>query len=412
MSDETNVEAKRPRLDTSIAPDNTRWQIEAVLSDEFRQPTKRCDVIVCEIVDRKSTSQILIQLCQLIPLHRLNHLKRVFNSRIILCTVSAIEEFISNIEESPSMQSIAAQLSQSSQRPYSQETIDIICTDILPPFLQNHNVPNESIELLCKNVDIVSVAAAVPMLQWQYKDVMLSWPSKFHPNKKLEHLCSGEMFSRDEYGFHSIMMDICYFLKNEFKRNACGIAIDPRTRSIVAIGFDELDRHPLMHCAMVLIDSVARTQYGGAWNQYLIDKPETIYSNIVNKADEQAIVGVSPFIRELISAKFPMMQHFDSEPPQTYDGESNRLLELQNGNTDIDNLGKYGPYLCTGYDIYLTQESCIMCSMALTHSRIRNIFFAEERPNGAICSLVKLHCVKALNHHFQVFHMKSMASGS
>lgn len=412
MNDEINIEAKRPRLEeTSFVPDTARWQIEAVLSEELSQPTQRCNVIVCELVDRKSISQILIQLCQQIPLHRLNHLKRVFNSRIILCTVSAIEQFINNMEENQAMHAIAAQLSQSSELSYSQETIDNISTNVLPKFLQSHNVPIESIELLCKNVDIVSVAATLPMLQWQYKDVMLGWPSKFHPNKKLERLYSGEMFTRLEYDFHSTMMDICYYLKNEFKRSTCGIAIDPRTRSIIAIGFDELDRHPLMHCAMVLIDSVARTQYGGAWNEYLIDKPETIYTNI-NKEDEESIVGVSPAIRELISTKFPMMQHFGSERPQTYDGDTNRLLELENGNTDIDNLAKYGPYLCTGYDIYLTQESCIMCSMALTHSRIRNIFFAKERANGGICSLVKLHCIKALNHHFQVFRMKSMASDS
>ncbi len=63
-------------------------------------------------------------------------------------------------------------------------------------------------------------------------------------------------------------------------------------------------------------------------------------------------------------------------------------------------------YLCTGLDAYLSHEPCLMCSMALTHSRIRRVFFVRESPGGGLTSVARLHTVKALNHLFEVYHFK------
>lgn len=106
--------------------------------------------------------------------------------------------------------------------------------------------------------------------------------------------------------------------------------------------------------------------------------------------------GIDYIIKKLICEKFSV--EFGAQKPQISSHQTNDL-------TSTDNLSKYGPYLCTGYDVYLTDEPCSMCAMALVHSRARRIFFHKSNAKGAVKTLTKLHTIKALNHHYEVFQI-------
>eukprot|EP00042_Codosiga_hollandica_P047559 m.516937 g.516937 ORF g.516937 m.516937 type:complete len:92 (-) comp57479_c0_seq9:81-356(-) len=77
---------------------------------------------------------------------------------------------------------------------------------------------------------------------------------------------------------------------------------------------------------------------------------------------------------------------------QLKDHEANPLQEDQN------------EYLCTNVVAYLSCEPCVMCSMALVHARISQVFFGHVSPDrGGLGSMFHIHSDERLNHHFEVF---------
>jgi tRNA-specific adenosine deaminase 3 len=68
------------------------------------------------------------------------------------------------------------------------------------------------------------------------------------------------------------------------------------------------------------------------------------------------------------------------------------------------------PYLCTGLDLVLSHEPCIMCAMAALHSRFARIFFAEANPElGGVSGRYALHLSGQVNHRFAVFRLRPRA---
>ena len=79
----------------------------------------------------------------------------------------------------------------------------------------------------------------------------------------------------------------------------------------------------------------------------------------------------------------------------------------------INEAAGLGDYILTGLDgsllnfflyltsilVYIYREPCIMCSMALSHSRVRTVFYLEpDGLNGALGSKEEIHARPELNH--------------
>lgn len=63
-------------------------------------------------------------------------------------------------------------------------------------------------------------------------------------------------------------------------------------------------------------------------------------------------------------------------------------------------------YICTGTDVFISKEPCVMCAMALLHSRIGRLFVLGSNTLNSGCasdgsiSRLKIHVNSRLNHRF------------
>lgn len=241
-------------------------------------------------------------------------------------------------------------------------------------YLKTRGISEDLVTVLTEKTLIKEVPLKPSILRWQFERMNKLWPCKFHPNMYLESLYENTNFSQKQTDFHLKISDILNCFEILYGEDF-GVCVDPRDQRIVAIARGCSNINPVLHCPMVLIDHVAMTQGSGAWTY--------------DWEFHEEFNGVPKEIFEKLNEKYEHLM-FGAEKSVT--------------SQDGDNLAKYGPYLCTGYDIYLNREPCLMCSMALIHSRAKRIFFCKQNTaNGALMSRIKLHTVKELNHHFEVF---------
>src|SRR5260370_25634454 len=62
-----------------------------------------------------------------------------------------------------------------------------------------------------------------------------------------------------------------------------------------------------------------------------------------------------------------------------------------------------GDWRLTDCDLYVTKEPCVICAVAVVHTRIRRVIFGCADPSaGAAGSMMNLLQMRSFNHRFQI----------
>ncbi|XP_060111495.1 probable inactive tRNA-specific adenosine deaminase-like protein 3 [Heteronotia binoei] len=205
---------------------------------------------------------------------------------------------------------------------------------------------------------LTQVPVHPPLTRRQYEEAASHWPVSFHENKRITQALNGCLFTPSEKAAMQSHMELAIQVAQSGERQGMkpvgAVVVDPITGRVLAAGHDCRDGiNPLLHAAMVCIDLVACGQGGGAYCYQ--DYPGCTFLPLANSSDQAS-----------------------SGP---------------------DGL----PYICTGYDMYLTREPCVMCAMALVHSRIERVFYGAPSPHGALATKFHIHSCKNLNHRYEVY---------
>ncbi|XP_036401910.1 probable inactive tRNA-specific adenosine deaminase-like protein 3 [Megalops cyprinoides] len=323
------------------------WDVFPVLSDEQSQSITLLDAYAAPIINKKETSRIVKELTLLYPLPGLQHLKRVrackgSGSTHPLEVIVCLVNDVRDIDSNTDM-SISTLLPRAKMD----------STGLGAPFL-------------------VKIPACPPLTRPQFEQASRHWPTSFHEDKQVTVALKGQLFTADQKAKMQEYMTAAVMAAKagqDLGMDAVGaVIVDPQSGRILARGHDNRrGTHPLHHAVMVCIDLVAHGQGGGAYN----------------------------------FEKYPACQFLavdSSHCPENGDISSSRIM------FDSDQAEQSCvPYICTGYDLYVTREPCVMCAMALVHSRISRVFYATTSLDGALGTKYKIHTQKDLNHHFEVF---------
>jgi tRNA-specific adenosine deaminase 3 len=142
---------------------------------------------------------------------------------------------------------------------------------------------------------------------------------------------------------------------------------------------------------------------------------ESVYNNLENMKGNFGAIIVNPNNSKIVMTSFISLQHslkMSGDTIKNHPLLTPTMLCIEGVSAivrgEIDGKGSLPDnfYVCSGLDLYLTEEPDVMSSMALVHSRIRRVYYNKvSSQHGALETFHQLHSIRSLNHKFRVFRI-------
>ncbi|XP_072767369.1 probable inactive tRNA-specific adenosine deaminase-like protein 3 isoform X2 [Anoplolepis gracilipes] len=374
------------------------WTAKPILGPDFTEVLSLHEVYVGVLKRRKDTSIAIQNISAILP--GFAHLKRCSNGKLLLAPLYSDESLRTNEKN------IA--LGEGELKDQLKER-------------------GFDLSLFEDKFQVTKVPAKAPKTKLQAGEASKIWPVNFHPDQTIESLIDGSIF--DDECLHAIER-IMSLVIEAAKLEAVGdvhctgaaAVVDPEDGRILAVSAARIDRHPMWHAAMLAIDLVARLHGGGAWrlDDVALAKRQTDDDETLGDEKVDSNGDSETEVRNFKDRLKKIKRKYEEETPLCYPMSLSSLtfpiqtpLEIQIGqkgrrNDDAKaeepNTEKCGPYLCTGYWMFLLMEPCPMCAMALLHSRVARIFYGAVNQNvGVLGTKAVLHTIPGLNHRYRVW---------
>uniref|UniRef100_A0A8C4Q8A7 Adenosine deaminase tRNA specific 3 n=1 Tax=Eptatretus burgeri TaxID=7764 RepID=A0A8C4Q8A7_EPTBU len=386
------IKKKRCCTTTTTIP----WHAIPVLADEFsNSATRLLEAYAAPILNQGATSRLVKLMASLFPLPKYRHLKRVRRKDggldILLCVISELqlagwvgelkEEKWDGIKEHEQFREWKAKERKRAEDDGVEEGND----DKEDKVTEEQDVKAAALKLIVNKLSQsgvstselgppspVHIAETAPRTRHQFEEASLHWPTSFHEDQKLEKILSDEPFNPTEKA--DVEKHMLCAIEAARQGQRCGfepsgaVMVDPASDTVIAVAHDcRTSQTSLLHASMVAVDLVAKSHGAGAYS----------------------------------CTKYPACKFLTSVTSNFGLQASHLTSALAITEDKSENLS--APYLCTGYDLYLTREPCVMCAMALVHSRIGRVFYGVPSADGALGSAYKIHVHGSLNHRFDVY---------
>ncbi|KAL7280180.1 hypothetical protein ACG7TL_006599 [Trametes sanguinea] len=250
----------------------------------------------------------------------------------------------------------------------------------------------ETIDLPAPYMVVVPKTAALTMTSLKLKSTL--WPTIYAPRKKFEP----EPWSRGKARWAcEAMKEVVRLARLAGEKGELPVAAyvpvphDEETKvatlmyeSISAYDTRKSANHPLRHCVINLVRAVGELRASSATSEVKSPAPQlTPIVNVPTPSTDSAWT-IPPTAQEVAAALSPSRSGTPSAQLQS---------EARNG----------AHYLLTSLTLFMTHEPCVMCSMALLHSRVKEVFYLfPMEKTGGCGSITCVPRLEGVNHRFAV----------